>query len=184
MSHDLARALNGLGLFAVSVVLLVAFADQLVLDDLPCPLCILQRAAFVAVGAALVLNLRFGPRPSHYGAMILSGVAGAVVSARQVLLHIVPGSPGYGPTFVGLHFYSWAFVAFVAVVAGGALMLLFDRQFAADRRAAAASLPVAATAVFVLAAAVTLANGVSTALECGAGLCPDNPTAYELLGGK
>ncbi len=60
MSRDLSRTLNGLGLLAVSVVLLVAFADQLLLGDLPCPLCILQRGAFVAVGVALVMNLRLG----------------------------------------------------------------------------------------------------------------------------
>lgn len=183
MSRDLARTLNGLGLLAVSLVLLVAFADQFLLDELPCPLCLLQRAAFVAVGTALVLNLRFGPRPSHYGAMILSGVVGAAVAGRQVLLHIAPGSPGYGSTLFGLHFYSWALIAFVAVVVGGGLLLMFDRQFAADARADRAPLPVAAAAVFLLAAAVTLANGVSTVLECGAGLCPDDPTGYELLGG-
>ena len=30
---------------------------------------------------------------------------------------------------------------------------------------------------------LALANGVSTVLECGAGLCPDNPVVYELLQG-
>lgn len=34
-----------------------------------------------------------------------------------------------------------------------------------------------------LAAALALANGVSTVLECGAGLCPDNPVVYESLQG-
>lgn len=183
MSRDLSRTLNGIGLFAVSVVLLVAFADQLLMGELPCPLCILQRGAFVAVGAALVMNLRLGARPSHYGAMILSAVVGAAIAGRQVLLHVAPGDPGFGGTVLGLHFYTWAFVVFVAIVVGGAAMLLFDRQFAADRASDRAPLPLAATAVFVLAAAVTLANSISTTLECGAGLCPDDPTSYLLLPG-
>jgi hypothetical protein len=38
-----------------------------------------------------------------------------------------------------------------------------------------------AVAVFGLFALLTLGNGVSTLLECGGGLCPDNPTDYLLL---
>lgn len=181
MDRNAAQALNAAGLFAISLVLLVAFADQLVLGDLPCPLCILQRGAFVAVGITLLLNLRFGPRPSHYGAMILSAAVGAAVAGRQTMLHIIPGSPGYGMPLLGLHFYTWAFVVFALVVLGAAVMLLFDRQFDAGREPA--RMQRLAMATFVLAAAVTLGNGVSTVLECGGGLCPDNPSSYELLQG-
>jgi disulfide bond formation protein DsbB len=179
MTSDLARTLNTVGLLAVSIVLMVAFADQLLLGELPCPLCILQRGAFVAVGAALALNLRFGPRPSHYGAMILSAAVGLVVAGRQTLLHIAPGSGSYGMPFLGLHFYVWAFITFAVIILGAAFMLLFDRQFADDREPQ--PLPLAATVVFVLAAIMTLSNGISTVLECGAGLCPDDPASYLLL---
>jgi len=37
-----------LGLIAIDTVLALAFIDQLWFRDLPCPLCILQRAAFFA----------------------------------------------------------------------------------------------------------------------------------------
>ena len=56
-------------------VLVLAFVDQLWNHDLPCPLCTLQRAAFIAAGFGLALNLIFGPRPSHYGVMILGAAA-------------------------------------------------------------------------------------------------------------
>jgi disulfide bond formation protein DsbB len=176
-----ARMLNAVGLFAVSLVLLVAFVDQLVLGELPCPLCILQRAGFVAVGVGLALNLLHGPRPSHYAMVILSALAGGAVAARQTALHIVPGTGTYGSAFLGMHFYVWALVVFVAIVLGAAVMLLFDRQFAAEAPGAGARLPAVATAVFALATLLALANAVSTGLECGAGLCADNPTTYELL---
>ena len=121
--------LNALGLLAVSATLLFAFADQLIYRDLPCPLCILQRAGMVAAGFGLALNLRFGVRPSHYGVMILGALVGGAVSVRQILLHIVPGSGAYGNPFLGLHFYTWAFIVSTLIVIGGAVMLLFDRQF-------------------------------------------------------
>lgn len=176
---ELSRQLNALGLIAVSVVLGFAFYDQLVGGDLPCPLCLLQRVGFVGVGVGLALNLRFGARPSHYGIAILSAIAGGAISARQVLLHIVPGTGTYGDPFFGLHFYSWALFLFIVIIGGCALLLLFDRQFeAAPARHRLSGLALIAFAPITLLA---LGNGVSTVLECAGGLCPDNPTGYMLL---
>lgn len=41
MTPALSLRLNALGLFSISAVLLFAFVDQFLLNDLPCPLCIL-----------------------------------------------------------------------------------------------------------------------------------------------
>ena len=118
MTPALSLRLNAVGLLAVSAVLIFAFADQLFLADLPCPLCILQRAAFVVAGFGLALNLRFGPRASHYALLLIGALAGAVIASRQILIHIVPGTGTYGHALLGLHFYSWAFVIFVVMVLG------------------------------------------------------------------
>lgn len=180
MSPDFSRTLNALGLAAVSVVLLAAFADQILFGDLPCPLCILQRAGFLGVATGLALNVKFGPRPSHYAVMLISALAGAAVSLRQTLLHIVPGEGAYGDAFFGLHFYAWAFAIFMACVGGTAVMLLFDRQFA-DGLRAPARIGALGGVMIALGLLLAFANGASTVLECGAGLCPDNPTQYLLL---
>jgi disulfide bond formation protein DsbB len=179
MTPTIAIRLNALGLLAVSVVLLFAFVDQLVYGDLPCPLCILQRAGLVVAGFGLALNLRFGPRPSHYAIMILGAAAGGAIATRQILLHIVPGACTYGNPFLGLHFYTWSLVVAVLIVIGGAVMLLFERQFSESARPE--RLAGLALTSFVVFALLVLGNGVSTVLECGGGLCPDNPTEYLLL---
>ena len=179
MTPAISMLLNALGLLAVSATLLFAFADQLIDGDLPCPLCILQRAGLVAAGFGLALNLRFGARPSHYGMIILGAVAGGAVAVRQVLLHIVPGSGAYGNPFLGLHFYTWDFIISVVIVIGGAVMLMFDRQFGAgEPKQAVRGVGLASLALFLVLA---LGNGISTVLLCGGGLCPDNPTGYLLL---
>ncbi len=182
MTPSIARTLNAVGLLAVSVVLIAAFLDQFLLGELPCPLCLLQRVGFMGAALGLALNVRFGPRPSHYAVTILSACFGGMVSIRQILGHIVPGTGTYGSAIFGLHYYSWALLIFGAIVLGCTALLFFERQFA-DSDAAPARATGFGVAMIGLAAALALANGVSTVLECGAGLCPDNPVVYELLQG-
>src|SRR4029079_16643905 len=109
MTRSLALALNGLGLYAIALVLAAAFAAQLLLGELPCPLCLLQRIQFAMLAVGPILNVRWGPRPSHYALSFLRALAGAAFSMRQILLHIMPGDPDYGTALFGYHYYTWAF---------------------------------------------------------------------------
>jgi disulfide bond formation protein DsbB len=179
MSRSAAVALNALGLYAIAGVLAAAFAAQLWLGELPCPLCLLQRILFAALAIGPILNLRFGPRPSHYALSLLPAAIGAVVSTRQILLHILPGDPGYGTALLGYHYYTWALIGFATAIVVLALMLLFDRQFG-DDAAPAQPAPFAGIAVW-LVIALTAANVASTQLECGFAACDDNPTVYRML---
>ena len=76
-----------------------------------------------------ILNVRYGPRPSHYALSLLAAAAGAAFATRQVLLHILPGDPGYGTALLGYHYYTWALIAFAVAILLISAMLLFDRQF-------------------------------------------------------
>ncbi|ODR96424.1 disulfide bond formation protein B [Methyloceanibacter superfactus] len=180
MTADLSRLLNALALIALDTVLVLAFVDQLWFRDLPCPLCILQRAGFFAAGFGIALNLFFGPKPSHYGIAILGAIAGGIISMRQILLHIVPGTGSYGNAIFGMHLYTWAFIAFALMIVGCAVMLLDDRQFS---RAEPISmrlkvLPLTALLMFLVLA---VTNVASTVALCGAGFCPDSPKDYMLF---
>ena len=177
MPGDLSRLLNALGLIAVDTVLALAFVDQLWFRDLPCPLCILQRAGFAAAGFGLALNLIFGPRPSHYGVTILGAAVGAAISMRQILTHIVPGTGSYGNDIFGLHLYSWAFIAFALMIIGSAVMLLDDRQFARTEPWSN-RLNVLPLTAFVMFLVLAIGNVISTILICGAMYCPEAPAGY------
>jgi len=174
------RSLNSLGLLGISAVLVVAFFYQLLFGELPCPLCLLQRAAFVALGLGFLLNIRFGSSPAHYGLMLVSAVIGAGTALRQILLHILPGDPGYGSTFLGLHFYSWAFVAFGASILYAGLLLFLETGNTRQEHAPRSIDKLAAVSLWLFAFLVA-GNLVSTLLECGVGPCADNPTAYDWL---
>ncbi len=171
--------INALGLYAIALVLAAAFAAQLLLQELPCPLCLLQRIQFALLAAGPILNVRFGPRPSHYALSLLVAAAGAAFAMRQILLHIMPGDPGYGSALLGYHYYTWAFIGFAVAIVLIAAMLLFDDQFNDDGTTVAAG-TLARTAVW-LVIALTALNVIATLLECGFAACPDNPVDYELL---
>jgi disulfide bond formation protein DsbB len=176
--RPLALTLNTLALYALSGLLIAAFAMQFALNELPCPLCMLQRVFFCALAIGPILNLRFGPRPSHYALSMLAALAGAAVSMRQILLHILPGDTGYGSAIFGYHYYTWAFIAFVVALILLALILLLDRQF---DPAPPPPPGMAARFAVLLAIGLTTANILSTLAVCGLASCPDNPVRYELF---
>jgi disulfide bond formation protein DsbB len=181
VSRSAAITLNALGLYGIALVLAVAFAAQLWLHELPCPLCLLQRVQFAMLAIGPMLNVRYGPRPSHYGVALLAALLGAAVAGRQVLLHILPGDPGFGSALLGYHYYTWAFLGFTAAIALTAAMLLFDRPFDAPAETVPAPVPGFARAAVWLVIALTALNLFSTVLECGFQACPDDPQEYELL---
>jgi disulfide bond formation protein DsbB len=181
MTRSLAITLNALSLYAVTLVLAAAFAAQLLLHELPCPLCLLQRLQFAVLAVGPILNIRFGPRPSHYALSLLAAAAGFAFSTRQVLLHILPGDAGYGSALFGYHYYTWALIGFVTAIVLLAAILLFDRQFEPDKTVQPISPGVFATTAVWLVIGLTTLNVVSTLLECGFGACAENPVVYELL---
>lgn len=120
--------------WGICIALLAALYHQVFNHDLPCALCWLQRFAMMAilVAQAYVL-LKIGRRQAvsmadvatAHGLSILAALAGVSMSLRQVLLHILPGDPGYGGEVMGLHFYTWAAVLFAFCMLGSALALAF-----------------------------------------------------------
>jgi disulfide bond formation protein DsbB len=181
MTQTRAIALNAVSLYALALLLAAAFGAQLLLGELPCPLCLLQRIMFAMLAVGPILNIRFGPRPSHYAMSLLAAVAGAVVSTRQVLLHIMPGDAGYGSALLGYHYYTWALIGFIAAIVLLAAILLFDRQFENDAAASPLAGNLFGYVAVWLVIGLTAMNVASAFLECGPRACADNPVAYELL---
>lgn len=172
-------ALNVVALYLVLAVLAAAFYLQFALNQLPCPLCLLQRVAFTLIAAGLVFNLKFGPRARGYGLILLAAAVGGVTGIRQILLHIAPGDPGYGLPIFGLHDYTWATIFFAVAIVATAVVLVFDKPLRVD--AAPRPLGRAATVGIWLALIFTVAEAASVLVECGFAQCPDNPTSYQLL---
>ncbi len=162
----LSRFLNAAMIYTFIGILLSAYYQQFTKHEEPCPLCLLQRLAMIGVCTGAFLNLRFGITPFYYGLSLLAGLGGMAVSIRQILLHICPGSPTFGTPVFGLGLYTWAFLSFLSsFIAISFLLMLYHSSFK--------SYPMnlfekfAAALLFL----VTLANAVTTFMECGFGPC-------------
>jgi disulfide bond formation protein DsbB len=183
----LAYRLNVLALVCMLAPLVGALGAQLN-GDLPCPLCYLQRVAMFAVIFGLVMNLRLGLRPAHYGFSVAAAILGMAIASRQVLLHVNdPAGGGYGGTVLGLHLYTWALVVFVCFLIGAAVLLMIPRGFdepdaPREPRAQWSGSRVARLLCYG-ALALCAVNAILALMQCGPGQCPDNPTGYWLLGG-
>ena len=181
MEQGVFRKLNAVGVLAVCAVLAMAFYSQFAQDALPCPLCLLQRIGFAAVLCGLMLNVVMGPKPVHYSIMIVAALFGGAVALRQVSLHVVPGTGSYGAPFLGLHYYTWAFVVFALVVLGSAVMAGFSSQYQEQRYIPFREQSGIGKLAIVLAMGFVAANAVVTFAECGPLQCPDDPTSYWLF---
>ena len=181
--------INLIGVLGLCFVLSSVYFVQFVWHEFPCPLCLLQRMAMLGVAFGLMLNLRNGVKPAHYGLSILSAMLGAGIATRQILLHIAPkpGDTGYGTPIFGLHLYTWALLIFLAAIVIIGLLLFAERQF--DGTANVASfVPKSMVQTIRVACWILLiicvSNFVIAFLECGFGPCPDDPVEYQLLHGK
>lgn len=97
------RSGYALGFVACAGLLAFAYYLQYVEHQEPCPLCILQRVAFIDMTIVFAVSAIHGPR--RRGAMIYSGLLlvmaamGAAIAGRQVWLQHLPADkvPACGP---------------------------------------------------------------------------------------
>lgn len=179
-----AATLNAL---VLTLVLAAALAVQLILGELPCPLCMLQRIAIMlcALGPLFLLARNQRAALSHRDLAIGCGMAlcgalvGAAISTRQVLLHILPGDPGYGGTVFGMHLYTACLIVFVCQILACACMLFGT---VATESFQQLRWPWARVAI-VAFSIVLLANMLSVVAEAGwHWALPSDPVSYLLFG--
>jgi len=175
------RKLNAIGMLAVCAVLAMAFYSQFSQGELPCPLCLLQRVAIVAVLCGLMLNVVKGPKPDHYSIIIIAAFYGGAVSLRQISLHVVPGTGTYGAPFLGMHYYTWAFLVFSLIILGTAIIAAYSTQYHKQKFIPFREQSGIAKLAIVVAIALVAMNVLATFAECGPLQCPDNPTSYWLF---
>ncbi len=181
--NNLVKCFNAIEILAITLVILMAFLFQFILDELPCPLCLLQRLGLLGIAFGFLLNIRYHVRPAHYSLSLLSAVLTSFVAMRQMALHI--NDPlGYGSAIFGLHMYTWVFILCVVAIIYIALVLGITQQYETQQNkdeiaeAKAEKIRMFSHMVFLILVIMIAANIISTFAECGFSECPDNPVSY------
>ncbi|MGC9387288.1 MAG: disulfide bond formation protein B [Hydrogenovibrio sp.] len=175
---------SGVEIIGICLIIAAAFYYQLVLNELPCPLCLLQRMGLLAIAFGFLLNLRYGAHPGHYALSLLAAVLTGMIALRQVSLHI-NDSEGFGSAVLGMHMYTWVFVVAVIAIVYIAIVMSYAEQYRSTVNDSAVSVSSAfkrfSTLAFLLLALMLLADVVTILLECGLQECPDDPKNYKWL---
>ena len=171
-------------------VLLAAFVLQFGQGELPCPLCMLQRYGMLLSTLGpfwIILQANRGQLTSQgyqqgLGLAALGALLGVLVSIRQILLHILPGDPGYGSTMFLAHLYTWALITFfITLIAVAGLGILAPATMS-EGGTPPVSVPLASRLTTGLFFLVIAANAFMIIfLEGFSWVLPDDPVDYHLI---
>ncbi len=154
-------------------VLLASFHEEIFKHERPCPLCYLQRFAFLGTAMGALMNIRFGFKTKYVAFALLFSVFGNVVSTRQILLHICPGFPKFGYPVFGYSLYTWAYAIFAFVVFTQIILLFWTHPKLQE--IPRNSLNWWEKGAFLLVLLCLLGNIASTFFQCGFHYCEDTP---------
>lgn len=179
MTKKILTALDLLALSAICIISYLALILQIIDSELPCALCVMQRMGFYAISFGLILNLCQERDTKHYMLIILAALLTSFMGLIQVLLHIVPGTGGYGDPVFGMHMYTWTFVLcmlfiFYAIIAG---LLTPKTQNIQNNAPIPNSIKIISSVLIIS----LILNIISAFFECGPYLCPSDPQSYWLL---
>lgn len=178
--------LHYLYLFLMQLVLAgiqsAALFMQFALGEIPCPLCLLQRAAMFGVSFGIVRDFREGFSSKNAGLSMIFALFLLVVSVRQTLLDIYsrPGHEYIGSAVLGLHMPVWSVLIAAALLAAYALKLAVlgaDEKLVPLRKSPA--IAQAANWLGLLIVLLAAVNFISVVLQCGVDAC--HTYEYRLL---
>ncbi len=171
-------------MLVIAAILTTAMMFQYVRGEVPCPLCLLERAALFGVCFGIMQNFRYGFSYRFTGISLVFSLLLLIVATRQTLLDIYP-RPGHayvGSAVFGLHMPVWSILIALALLGAYAIKMAIIGGDEFLQRSDPRSFPVINTiagflSVFVI---VLLAiNFGSAILQCGLGEC--HTYEYKLL---
>jgi len=168
----------------IAGILTTAMTLQYVEGELPCPLCLLQRAAMLGVCFGIIQQFRHGYSYFNVGVCLAFSVFLLIVSVRQTLLDIYP-RPGHayvGSAVFGLHMPVWSVIIAACLLTALALQLLIwgGNKAVADKSIGMyPALKTIAVMLSLYVIAIAVINFVSVGVQCEFNQC--HTFSYQLL---
>lgn len=171
-------------MLVIAGILTTAMTFQYVRGEVPCPLCLLERAALFGVCFGIMQNFRHGFSYRNTGISLIFAILLLIVAARQTLLDIYP-RPGHeyvGSAVFGLHMPVWSIVIALMLLIAVAMKMAIVGGDEYLEKASPKSFPLVDTIAGFLSVYVIVIltiNLVSVVLQCGLGEC--HTYEYKLL---
>lgn len=194
-NSSISKYTKPLGLLAnvgfVGVIMLALWGSlsaQFMFNEMPCPLCMLQKYGmiFAAMGPIYILvsrqrnELTYRKYMTGMGISLVSSFFGAVYSARQMIFHF--SDEGYGAAFFGLHFYTWSFIMFAAIILYCGVMLAFQDNFMPSNEKYSSLIENGIQLVLIIFFITMVVVFLSVTFELGFNfILPDDPTQYNMF---
>ena len=171
-------------MLVIAGILTTAMTFQYVHGEVPCPLCLLERAALFGVCFGIMQNFRHGFSYRNTGISLVFAILLLIVATRQTLLDIYP-RPGHeyvGSAVFGLHMPVWSIVIALMLLIAVAVKMAIVGGDEYLEKAKPTSFPLIDTLAGFLSVYVIVIltiNLVSVVLQCGLGEC--HTYEYKLL---
>ena len=172
-------------MLVIAGILTAAMYLQYAHGELPCPLCLLERAAMLGICFGLMQNFRNGFSYQNAGFSLIFAILLLVVAVRQTLLDIYP-RPGHdyiGSAVLGLHMPVWSVIVALSVLTAYAIKLATiggDRHLRDYKAGAFPAIAALANIAGLYIIAICAINFVSVIVQCGFDEC--HTFGYRLLG--
>lgn len=174
-------------MFVIAAILTAAMTLQYINGELPCPLCLLQRAAMFGVCFGIMQQFRNGYSYRNTGISLIFSLLLLIISVRQTLLDIYP-RPGHeyiGSAVFGIHMPVWSIFIATCLIFALALQLLVwggDTKWRERPIAEYPILKILATILSIYVIVIGTINFVSVGVQCKFNEC--HTFSYQLLDDK
>jgi len=171
-------------LFAIAFILTAALIMQLLYHEIPCPLCLLQRVAYLGIGFGIILNLRNGYSMRNEGLCLIMIIVLLMISTHQTLLDIYP-RPGHqyiGTSILGLHMPVWSIVFSIIFLLSDALrfsLLSYGDYLKQAHLSLHPTLQLMSKSIIWIIISIAAINLILSFLQCGFDGC--HTFGYKLL---
>lgn len=177
-----------LGMMAViAAILTAAMTLQYANGELPCPLCLLQRAAMFGVCFGIMQQFKHGYSYRNTGISLIFSLLLLIISVRQTLLDIYP-RPGHeyiGSAVFGIHMPVWSIFIATCLILALALQLLIwgsETQWQEKTVTKFPVLKILATILSIYVIVIGSINFISVGVQCKFNEC--HTFSYQLLDHK
>lgn len=174
-------------MFVIAAILTAAMTLQYINGELPCPLCLLQRAAMFGVCFGIMQQFRNGYSYRNTGISLIFSLLLLIISVRQTLLDIYP-RPGHeyiGSAVFGIHMPVWSIFIVTCLIFALALQLLVwggDTKWRENPITEYPALKILATILSIYVIVIGTINFVSVGVQCKFNEC--HTFSYQLLDDK